>query len=182
MKRTLLRTTVLMLALTLCLAPLCCRADFGAVCRVQSKSPVGFTYVYSRPTSSGDCLGRLDDGTYVTAFQTERGEGDTGSLWYYCAGPNGVKGYIRSDNLEAVPSRACAEKYVVRSVHPEGFTYMYSKPTSGGSLVGTYPDGTAVSVYYSEKGQGDQSSTWYYCMGPDGALGYIRSNNLAKCR
>lgn len=181
MKRTLLRTLTLVLTLSLVLMPLCCKADCGTTYRVQSEHPVGYTYVYSRPTSGGECMGKFNDGAYVTAFWGERGQGDTGSYWYYCVGPKGVVGYIRSNNLVAVPGYTCYDRYVVRSVHPVGYTFMYSKPTSSGTLTGTYYDGTVVNVYYAERGQGDRGSTWFFCMGPDGALGFIRANNLAEC-
>ena len=158
-----------------------CRWDTeltGKTYKVQSKHPVGYTYLYSEPTSSGVCLGSYKDGVYVTVRDEVRGTGDTGSTWCFVIGPDGRQGYIRKDNLVVPMTPSEGKSYVVASEHPVGYTYMYSKPTSSGQLMGTYYDGAIVTVYSTAQGMGNTSSTWYYCRGTDGVYGYIRSNNL----
>ena len=185
MKNVTARLLTLILALSLIFASVSCAlasgdADDYPVYRVQSQSPKGHTYVYSKPTSSGKLVADYKDGEYVIVFWTEQGIGNTGSRWHYCMGPDGAMGYIRSNNLVFVPNTSFAKSFVVASEHPVGYTYMYSKPTSSGELVGTYYDGTIVKAFYTQQGKGDLSSTWYFCLAPDGALGYIRANNLAE--
>ena len=54
------------------------------------------------------------------------------------------------------------------------------KPTSSGELIGAYYDGETVKAFYTQQGKGDLESVWYFCLAPDGGLGYIRANNLQE--
>ena len=184
MKKALVRVFTLILTFSLLLAPLCMaeteNPEDYPVYRVQSVSPKGYTYVYSKPTSSGKLVATYKDGEYVVVFWTEQGIGNKGSRWHYCLGPDGATGYIRSNNLAFVPNTSFAKTFVVASENPVGYTFMYSKPTSSGELLGTYYDGTIIKAFYTQQGKGDQGSTWYFCLAPDGALGYIRAYNLLE--
>ena len=184
MKSALVRIFTLILTLSLLAAPLCAaeieNPEDYPVYRVQSVSPKGHTYVYSKPTSSGKLLADYKDGEYVVVFWTEQGLGNKSSRWHYCLGPDGEVGYIRANNLVFVPNTSFAKTFVVASVHPVGYTYMYSKPTSSGELIGTYYDGEIIKAFYTQQGKGDLESVWYFCLAPDGGLGYIRANNLQE--
>ena len=54
------------------------------------------------------------------------------------------------------------------------------KPTSSGELIVAYYDGETVKAFYTQQGKGDLESVWYFCLAPDGGLGYIRANNLQE--
>lgn len=96
-------STLLVLILVLsCVAPALAVDNVkGVKFRVNITMPAGkdHIYLYDEPSSSnGNNLGRIDNGEYVTGISSVDRKGYT---WIYCD-YNGIKGYIRKNNLVEV--------------------------------------------------------------------------------
>lgn len=180
MKRafSLLLTLALLLS---CVLPVTAFAASEGWYEVLSKEPNGYCYLYSKPTSEDGVsqnLGRYDNGALVYLYEEE---GD----YSYVKTRDGKYGYIRTSSLRrytgTVPSdRDLTGWYIVRSKEPNGYCYLYSKPSSStGQNLGRYDNGEYVYVeeYYAG---GSSQSHFCYVRTQDGKYGYIRSTCIVK--
>lgn len=186
MKRlmTLLLTLVLLFSLA---APMPALADGEGWYMVQSTSPNGYCYLYSKPSSQDGVsrnLGRYDNGELVYVLDYNGG-GEGKHLYCLVQTQDEKTGYINAASLTryygtvATPS---AGWYMVQSAEPNGYCYLYSHPSSRDEIsrnLGRYDNGEWVYVldYYGGSDGGDPFSR---VQTQDGKTGYIRASSLTR--
>ena len=137
---------------------------------VESYEPNGYCYLYDRPSSiDGRNLGRYDNGAYVRVIW------NNGDGWYYVVCTDGKEGYIHSWALTPATVTSGRETYVVSSLAPKGYCYMYDQPSDiYGTHLGRYDDGELIEIveWYA-------SEDYAQVMSPrTGKYGYIRKTCL----
>ena len=111
--------------------------------RVESTSPNGYCYLYSKPSDvTGRNLGRHDNGEIVKVILYN---GGNGYCFVVCA--NGKTGYIHDYALTPVSATYNREIYRVYSVDPAGYCYLYDAPSDvTGRNLGRYDNGEYVEI------------------------------------
>lgn len=138
---------------------------------VESYSPNGYCYLYSKPSDiKGRNLGPHTNGEIVKAIDWDA---DKTFALVICS--NGKVGYIRKTSL--VPYAKTQERNLWRvySVEPRGFCYMYDRPSSiTGINLGPYENGAYMEMidFYA-----DESYAKVYSI-DDNQYGYIRKDCL----
>ena len=134
---------------------------------VASTEPNGYCYLYDQASSSnGRNLGRYDNGAWVDVLD-----------WYadtnfaYVMTCDGGVGYIRKSSLASIEG---IEVCYVYSTKPNGYCYLYDKPSSSkGENLGRYDNGSLVAIldWYSDKNYAKVYTQ-------DNQTGYIRKTSL----
>ena len=151
---------------------------------VQSKSPNGYCYLYSQPTSKngvGYNMGRHDNGELVYVLEYDGGNG-------YCRvqttegeiGYMNEKALVRFTGLENPDPRT--GWYTVYSTKPNGYCYLYSAASDRDEIgynMGRYDNGEFVYVLEYEGGK-DGRFNYCYVLTQDGKYGFMHDYALTK--
>ncbi|MBE5786855.1 MAG: hypothetical protein E7324_04860 [Clostridiales bacterium] len=184
MKKMWKSIAALLLALTTLLTVLPAYAGGQGWYVVESTSPYGYCYLYSKPSdNTGRNLGRYDNGELVYVWEYYGGQE---GKWNYCyvETQDGKWGYIHDYSLTpyhqtATDYASCtAPQYVVYSTDPYGYCYLYSEPSDiNGINLGRYNNYEIVKVldYW-----GGQQGKWNYCkvITQKNKVGYIHDYAL----
>ena len=149
---------------------------------VQSKSPNGYCYLYSKPSSrngEGRNLGRYDNGEYVYVLEYYGGNG-----FCHVQTTDGKTGYIGASALKRFTgeTEANAGWYKVMSYDPYGYCYLYSAASNRDEKsrnLGRYNNGEYVYVLEYYGGQ-DYQSNFCYVRTQDGKYGFIHDSVLVR--
>ena len=187
-----MKSKVLVLLLVVCFLcmalPAMASNDVNGVrYRVNITMPAGYDhiYLYDQPSSSnGTNLGRIDNGEYVTGISSVKRKGYT---WIYC-NYNGVKGYIRKNNLVKVSngSSSSSTSSKSRSSSPNGGTYSNNGTVSfsGNVNVRTGPGinygilgsvSSGQTLNYAGSARNDDRGVAWYSVYYDGRTGWVSS-------
>ncbi len=138
-------TLVLALMLLLCAVPALAYSftDDYPEYVVESTSPAGYCYQYSKPSSiNGINQGRHNNGEIVKVIDWDASEGYALTI---CS--NGKVGYIKKNSLALKAETTYREMWRVYSVSPNGYCYMYNKPSSiKGTNLGRYNNGEYLEM------------------------------------
>lgn len=157
---------------------------------VQSKSPNGYCYLYSKPSSQDGVsrnLGRYNNGEYVYVLEYYGGDtSKSGSNYCYVQTTDGKTGYIKAASLKrftgAGETDPNAGWYVVRSYNPYGYCYLYSAASDRdgvSSNLGRYDNGEYLYVLEYYGGQ-DYQNNYCYVLTQDGKYGFVHDYVLAR--
>ena len=151
---------------------------------VQSKSPNGYCYLYSQPSTRGDVsrnLGRYDNGEYVYVLEYYGGND-----FCYVQTTDGKTGYIKAASLQRFSGAGDTDPnagwYVVRSYNPYGYCYLYSAASDRdgvSSNLGRYDNGEYLYVLEYYGGQ-DYQNNYCYVRTQDGKYGFVHDYVLAR--
>lgn len=179
---TMKRFLILLLCLTMAL-PLTAFADGEGWYRVDSTSPNGYCYLYSKPSSSDSesrNLGKYINGQTVYVLDYS----GRSSSYCYVQTQDGKTGYIRATSLARVWESNWDETapgwYVVDSSSPKGYAYLYSKASDRNDVgynKGPYYNGELVYVEDYYGGQ-DRGSNFCRVTTQDGKTGYMHDSAL----
>lgn len=184
MKRRMSMMLALLLVMSALMPAVSAQASGEGWYVVESTSPYGYCYLYSRPSDiEGRNLGRYDNGSLVYVWDYYGGQQ---GKWNYChvETEDGKYGYMHDYSLipydQAAISYESAEapEYVVYSTDPYGYCYLYSEPSDiDGQNLGRYDNYEIVKVldYY-----GGQQGKWNYCkvITQKDKIGYIHDYAL----
>lgn len=139
--------------------------------KVESFSPIGYCYLYDQPSSiTGTNLGRFNNGAFVKVVDPNC---DNGYAYVVCT--NGKSGYMHNDNITPYAQTLGRKFYRVNSSQPNGYCYMYDKPSSiDGVNQGRYNNGTLLQIVDWDADQNyAKVRIWN-----DGKYGYIQKSQL----
>lgn len=183
MKRILTAALCLMLLAALAL-PGVLAESAGAWYVVDSDSPRGYCYLYSKASDRDGIsrnLGRYDNGEYVLVLDYYGGR-DGKYNYCYVQTQDGKYGYMHDYSLTRYYGNVWADSapgwFLVASREPQGYCYLYSEPSSldgVGYNKGRHDNGEMVYVleYYGGNG---------YCFvrTEEGETGYIGASALMR--
>lgn len=151
---------------------------------VQSKSPNGYCYLYSEPSSLdgvGYNKGRHDNGELVYVLNYFGG-----NSYCYVQTMEGETGYIHEDALVRFNGVDNADPdagwYAVQSKSPYGYTYLYSAASDRDEIsynLGRYDNGEFVYVLEYRGGQ-DGRYNYCYVLTEDGKYGFMHDYALTR--
>lgn len=147
--------------------------DWYDLYEVCSKNPNGYCYMYSNPTDSdwdSVNLGRHDNGETVRVLLY-----DVKNSYCLCVCANGRIGFIKTAALKPYTCWGCYA--YVYSTSPQGYAYLYSRPTSsdtGSRNLGRYDNGSMMEIldWYASSDYAYVRSVY------TGDYGYMRKNQL----
>lgn len=183
MKRILIAALCLMLLAALAL-PGVLAESAGAWYVVDSDSPRGYCYLYSKASDRDGVsrnLGRYDNGEFVYVISYYGGR-DGKYNYCYVQTQDGKYGYMHDYSLTRYYGNVWANSstgwYIVQSKSPNGYCYLYSKPTSQdgvGYNKGRHDNGELVYVldYYG-------GNDYCYVQTMEGETGYIKAASLVR--
>ncbi len=181
------RFLILLLCLTMAL-PLIAFADGEGWYRVDSTSPKGYCYLYSKPSNKGSVsanLGKYVNGQTVYVLDYYGGQ-DGSSNFCYVQTQDGKTGYMHASALSRVWNGNWEDTspgwYVVDSTSPKGYAYLYSKASDRDEISynkGAYYNGELV---YVEEYYGGQDGKYNFCRvtTQDGKSGYMHDSALRR--
>ena len=130
----------------------------------------GYCYMYAKPNSGSDNLGRYDNGEKIEIV--DWGADDT---YAFVRGVKDSKyGYIQKASLH--PSSVNPVKgYMKVKSSVNSYAYLYQKASDGSANLGRYDNGTQVGII-------DWAASDFYALvqTPDGKIGYIKKNCLVS--
>ena len=187
MKRILSALLCLTLLLSLCL-PLHASAAGEGWYVVNSTSPKGYCYLYSKPSDRdgiGYNKGRYNNGEYVYVLEYYGGR-DGRYNYCYVQTQDGKTGYMHDSALTRYYGSVWKDTsegwYIVQSKRPNGYCYLYSQPSDRDGIgynMGRHENGEYVYVldYY-----GGQDGSYNYCrvQTMEGEIGYMHDSALVR--
>ena len=131
-----------------------------------------YVYTFKETNESGQPVG-----TYTNDTVFKMVDYDSNELFAYVIAPDNKLGYIRKALImkvydyddESYPS------YRVTSTYSTGYLYMYPDPSSNGTPIAKYNNGTILKVVNY-----DISATFCLAVGPNGTAGYVAKNQLTE--
>lgn len=188
MKRFLSIVFCLTLLLTLAV-PLGASASGAGWYVVDSDSPKGYCYLYSAASDRSSLsrnLGRYDNGERVYVLDYYGGKD---GKYNYChvQTQDGKTGYMHDYALTRYYGNAWGDNsegwYVIRSKNPNGYCYLYSKPSDRegvGYNKGRHNNGELVYVISYYGGQDGNNNYCYVRTLEDNEYGYIHDYALTR--
>ena len=184
MKKSISMLLALVLAAAIILPVLPAHASGSGWYVVESTSPYGYCYLYSKPSDiDGRNLGRYNNGSLVYVMNYYGGQ--QGKYNYcYVQTEDGKYGYMHDYSLTPYNDTATdfltctGDIYVVYSTEPYGYCDLYSEPSDiTGQNLGRYDNYRVVKMldYY-----GGQQGKFNYCkvITPENKVGYMHDYSL----
>ncbi|MBQ3762007.1 MAG: hypothetical protein II875_08370 [Clostridia bacterium] len=129
-------------------------------------------YLFARASESGEPVASYAKGDRLWMLDYD---GDKN--FAYVTDAEGNRGYIRKNHLMKVYDYDAEnyDCYRVTSTYSSGYLYMYPAPSTGGTPLARYDNGTVLKVidYYV-------SDTFCLAVGPDGRAGYVSKSQLTQ--